>query len=165
MLGALLQSDPVLSVRADVHFVGLDKVNLPGLLGNGALGAYGRDKPQEPEVHLWRVKREETTEKKLRKMTTFFSFHFFSRMQINWSPYSWNSALCLFKSMNNFCLKSLQCMDYINNALTSWRVKNITPLIESPLARVSSAATWNLINSNEMIFTLMKETQDDNLIS
>lgn len=53
----------------------------------------------------------------------------------------------------------------INNALTSQRVKNITPLLESPLAIVSSAATWNLINSNEMIFTLMKETQDDNLIS
>lgn len=64
LFGAFLQSDPVLPIRADVHFVGLDKVNPPGLLGNGALGADGRDEPQEPEIHLWRVKRETTTEKK-----------------------------------------------------------------------------------------------------
>lgn len=58
LFGALFQSDPVLSVRADIHFVGLDKVNPPRLLGDGALGAYSRDETQEPEVHLWRVRRE-----------------------------------------------------------------------------------------------------------
>jgi len=51
----------------------------------------------------------------------------------------------------------------MNNTQT--RVKNIALLSEPPLATVSSAATWNLINSNEMILTLMKKTQDDNLIS
>lgn len=58
LFGAFLQGDPVLPIRADVHLVGLDEVDPPGLLGNGALGAYGRDEPQEPKVHLWGAKRE-----------------------------------------------------------------------------------------------------------
>lgn len=58
LFGAFLQSDPVLSIGADVHFVGFDKVNFVRLLGNGALCTYGRDEPQEPKVHLWRVKKE-----------------------------------------------------------------------------------------------------------
>lgn len=45
LFGAFLQSDPVLSIWADIHFVGLDKVSPPRLLGNGALGAYGWDEP------------------------------------------------------------------------------------------------------------------------
>ena len=53
LFGAFLQGDPVLSIRADVHFVGLDEVNLLGLLGDGALGTDGGDKPQESEIHLW----------------------------------------------------------------------------------------------------------------
>lgn len=36
-----LQSDPVLSIGADIYFVGLDKVNPMCLLGNGALCADG----------------------------------------------------------------------------------------------------------------------------
>lgn len=36
-----LQSDPVLSIGADIYFVGLDKVNPLCLLGNGALRADG----------------------------------------------------------------------------------------------------------------------------
>lgn len=58
LFGTFFQRDPVFSVRADIHFVGLDKVNPPRLLGNGALGAYSRDETQEAEVHLWRVRRE-----------------------------------------------------------------------------------------------------------
>lgn len=63
-----LQSDPVLSVGADVHFVGLDKVNPLRFLGNGALRADGWHKAQEPEIHLWEGEkterqREETREK------------------------------------------------------------------------------------------------------
>lgn len=64
LFGAFLQGDPVLPVRADVHLVGLDKVNLVRLLGNGALGADGGDEAQEPEVHLRRAKREELAKKR-----------------------------------------------------------------------------------------------------
>lgn len=64
-----LQSDPVLSIGADVYFVGLDKVNPLRLLGDGALRAYGGYKAQEPEIHLWMErKRERRRERKPIKM-------------------------------------------------------------------------------------------------
>lgn len=54
LFGAVFQGDPVLSVGADVYFVGLDKVYLVSLLGNGTLCPDGRDEAQKAEVHLQR---------------------------------------------------------------------------------------------------------------
>ena len=52
LLGAFLQSDPVLAVGTDVHLVGPDPVGPLGLLGDGSLRSDGRHEPQEAQVHL-----------------------------------------------------------------------------------------------------------------
>lgn len=81
-----LQSDPVLSIRADIYFVGLDIVNPLCLPGNGALRADGRYKAQEPQIHLWKEKRErDTRESRLKwiyyegKAMAVRDFHFLGR--------------------------------------------------------------------------------------
>lgn len=51
-LRALLDGNPVLSVGAQVHFVGADVVVLPGFFGDGALRPDGCDESEEPQVHL-----------------------------------------------------------------------------------------------------------------